>query len=97
MHHFVLIEPVAGASPEGFERLWEALHELRDRIPGILEITCGQNESPEGLSQGFSHGFTMRFTDTAARDAYLPHPAHIAVIPLVQAVAARVLVFDLPA
>ncbi len=40
-------------------------------------------------------GFVITFADAAARDAYLPHPAHVAVQPLVRAVAAEVLVFDL--
>ena len=47
------------------------------------------------MSQGYDLGFVFTFTDAAARDAYLPHPAHVAVQPLVRAVAAELLVFDL--
>ncbi len=53
-----------------------ALTDLRRTIPGILSITFGANVSPEGLAKGFTHGFTVDFTDAAARDAYLPHPDH---------------------
>ena len=37
----------------------------------------------------------MEFVSIAARDAYLPHPPHVAVGLLVGAVATDVLVFDL--
>ena len=37
----------------------------------------------------------MTFESAAARDIYLPHPDHLAVVPLVHAVAEQVLVFDL--
>ena len=29
------------------------------------------------IARGYTHGFTMDFADTAARDAYLVHPDHI--------------------
>ncbi len=38
----------------------------------------GVNSSPEGLNKGASHCFTLTFASDAARDAYLPHPAHTA-------------------
>jgi hypothetical protein len=34
------------------------------------------NNSPEKLNQGFTHVYQVTFTSAAARDAYLPHPAH---------------------
>lgn len=53
-----------------------ALKGLQSKVPGILAISFGANNSPEGLAKGFTHGFTVDFTDAAARDAYLPHPDH---------------------
>jgi hypothetical protein len=49
---------------------------LVGQINGLLSCEVGPNVSPEGLGQGFDHGFIMDFADEAARDAYLPHPAH---------------------
>lgn len=69
--------------------------DLRASIAGIVDVAWGSNVSPEGKGHGFEFGFTMAFADAEARDAYLPHPAHVAVRPLVDAVAADVLVFDL--
>ena len=56
--------------------VFAALKGLQHVIPGILAITCGADNSPEGLQKGFTHGFTVDFADAAARDAYLPHPEH---------------------
>ena len=95
--HVVLLDPVPEATEERLADLFAAIRGLRDAIPGIETVDCGPSSSPEGLEQGFTHGFVMRFVDRAARDAYLPHPAHLAVVPMVQALSRRVLVFDLDA
>lgn len=57
-------------------QIFTALKNLQTQIPGIIAISAGINCSPEGLQRGFTHGFTVDFVDAAARDAYLPHPAH---------------------
>ncbi len=56
--------------------VFAAIAGLQHKIPGILAVTCGKDNSPEGLQKGFTHGFTVDFVDAAARDDYLPHPAH---------------------
>ena len=45
-------------------------------IPGLLSFSGGANTSQEGLSQGYTHAFSMVFENSESRDAYLPHPAH---------------------
>jgi hypothetical protein len=56
--------------------IFTALKNLQSKIPGIIAISTGADSSPEGLQRGYTHGFTVDFVDAAARDAYLPHPAH---------------------
>jgi hypothetical protein len=56
--------------------IFTALKTLQAQIPGIIAITAGPDCSHEGLQRGFTHGFTVDFENAAARDAYLPHPAH---------------------
>lgn len=56
-----------------------ALKGLQQTIPGIVAITFGSDNSPEGLQKGFTHSFSVDFIDAAARDSYLPHPAHLVV------------------
>ena len=60
--------------------VWRLIEELPRQIPGILDLTWGPNISTEGLDQGFTHSFVMVFESAAARDAYLPHPVHQAVV-----------------
>jgi quinol monooxygenase YgiN len=93
--HIVLLRPKPSAADADVEALDRALEGLRGEIPGILGYTWGPNGSPEGLGRGYALGFVMTFESAAARDAYLPHPAHAAVGPLVAAVAEVVLVYDL--
>lgn len=95
VEHVVLLKPKATVTDAAIADLWSGINGLATVIPGITEIQVGVNGSPEGLDRGFTLGFIVRFVDEAARDAYLPHPAHQAVVPLVLAVADEVLVFDL--
>lgn len=52
---------------------------LHDLIGGIVDFYAGPNVSVEPLSRGFDDVFWFDFQDTAARDAYLIHPAHQAI------------------
>jgi len=95
VEHIVLLKLKPEVTDAQLETLSDALLEMADEIPGIDAITAGTNNSPEGKSQGYAYGFIVRFTDEAARDAYLPHPFHRQVAgghirPLVE----DVLVFD---
>lgn len=75
MYHIVLLKfPIAKAHRAA--QLFAALEELKSRLPGFLSFTGGPYSSPEGLHQGYTHGFVMTFTDAAARDHYLFHPDH---------------------
>ena len=67
--------------PQGpVKAVFEELRGFRQTIPGITAFQGGAYNSPEGLAKGFTHGFTMTFADPAARDAYLPHHLHEAVV-----------------
>lgn len=95
VEHIVLLKLKSDVTSEQIDDLPNALLSMADEIPGIESITAGTNNSPEGKSQGYTYGFIVRFTDEAARDAYLPHPFHVKVAseqirPLVE----DVLVFD---
>jgi hypothetical protein len=71
-----------------------ALRALVGVIPGLLSFSGGANTSQEGLSQGFTHAFSMVFDSPASRDAYLPHPAHEAAKAVVVAHLASAQVAD---
>jgi Stress responsive A/B Barrel Domain len=79
IRHVVLFELKSGTDAQSVAQVFSALKGLQAKIPGILSISTGHDNSPEGLQRGHTHGFTVDFVDAAARDAYLPHPAHQAV------------------
>lgn len=79
IRHIVLVKFPTATLPETISALFAALDELRTALPGMLNFMGGANVSPEGLARGFTHAFSADFTDAAARDAYLVHPAYKAV------------------
>ncbi|MFD2264315.1 Dabb family protein [Lacibacterium aquatile] len=94
--HLVLFRWKQGADLAAIARATEALAQLPSQISGITAYVGGPQASPEGLGQGFDFAFRMTFTDIAARDAYLPHPAHKAVIETFLApIIETALVFDI--
>jgi hypothetical protein len=78
VEHVVLFRWKAGAAPEAIAHVIEGLRGLRNEIPGIVDLSCGENFSER--SEGFHCGLVVRFADRAALDAYGPHPAHQAVV-----------------
>ena len=76
IRHIVLFKLRSDLSESMAGQIFTALRALQQQIPGIINISTGKDASPEGLQRGHTHGFTVDFTDAAARDAYLPHPAH---------------------
>jgi hypothetical protein len=74
--HVGLLKFKEGTSQEQIDQVFADLMDLSETIPGIEDYVSGPNNSPEGLADGYTHGFVMTFQDAAARDAYLPHPEH---------------------
>ena len=93
--HIFLFKPKPMTDPGAVDNLRLALSNLVGAIPGLSSFTWGANISPEGKSQGYELGFVMTFDSEADRDAYLPHPDHVALRPLAREIAAETLVFDL--
>ena len=94
LRHVVLFAFRDDAPEDRIRAIEVAFAALKDEIPGVIDLEWGTNESPEGLDQGFTHCFVVTFQDAAARDAYLPHPAHIAFGAILEPCLDRVLVLD---
>ncbi len=92
--HIGLIKFKNETSEEQTTDLFNQMLDLTENVDGIVDYVSGPNTSPEGLNQGFTHGFIMTFTDAGARDAYLTHPEHQQfkdkALPLIESIA----VFD---
>jgi hypothetical protein len=67
---------------------------LKQKTGVVLSFEAGTNNSPEGLAQGYSHGFVLTFADAAGREIYLHHPAHVAFVERVKPQLTQALVFD---
>jgi hypothetical protein len=76
VRHIVAFRYKPEAAEDQIKTLRDAFRALQTRIPGIVAMEDGVNNSPEGKNHGFTHVFLLTFEDAAARDAYLPHPEH---------------------
>ena len=76
VRHVVVFKYRPSATPEQIREVTTAFRALKDRIPGIVAFEHGINDSPEGKNLGFTHVYLLTFESPAARDVYLPHPAH---------------------
>jgi hypothetical protein len=96
--HIVLLRFSPQTPREDIAEIFEAVDDLQDKIPGIVDVCSGPYESPEGLHKGFTHAFIVTFADVESRDAYLEHAAHEPVQQMiVEAVSGNlddVLAFD---
>ena len=79
IRHIVLFKLKSGVDSTTVDHVFSALKDLAHKIHGIISVSAGHDNSPEGLQCGNTHGFTVDFENAAARGAYLPHPAHQAV------------------
>jgi hypothetical protein len=96
VHHIVLVQFAAGKAHRMAE-LTTALENLHKRLPGFLYLSGGPYSSPEGLNQGYTHGFLMTFANAAVRDEYLTHPDHEKVKQAFLSDLASVVAFDFEA
>jgi hypothetical protein len=91
--HIVLFRWTPEATPEAIDQAMQALVELKEKVPGILYLSCGPNFTDR--SQGYTHGLVVRFADRAALEAYGPHPEHQRVVQnLIVPIRADLLALD---
>jgi hypothetical protein len=94
IRHVVLMRFAEGTPAAERHVIESAFAALPAQIAGITAFEWGTDVSPEDLSKGFTHAFVVTFEGAAARDAYLPHPAHLAFVARLKPCLADVLVFD---
>ncbi len=92
--HVALLKFKEGTSQEQIDDIFNQLMDLSENVPGIEDYVAGPNNSPEGLSEGFTHGFVMTFHDAAARDTYLTNADHERFKGNALLVVDKLIVFD---
>lgn len=78
VEHILLMQWTREASQETIDNALKELRGLKDRIAGIVDLSCGANFSDR--AKGYTHGLVIRFQDRAALEAYFPHPEHQRVV-----------------
>lgn len=81
-------------TPAQIDTCFAEMRGMVGKIPGLLSMQHGVYQSPEGLNDGFTHGFVMTFDTPLSRDRYLPHAEHERVKLIVVPNLERVMVFD---
>jgi Stress responsive A/B Barrel Domain len=76
LRHVVLFKFKDGTSAGDVKKVEDAFRDLPKKIKQIVGYEWGTNNSPEGLSQGFTHCFFLSFNSEEDRAIYLPHPDH---------------------
>ncbi|WP_348686864.1 Dabb family protein [Aeromonas bestiarum] len=94
IRHILLITFKGEASPDDIAAVRAAFLAIPHQVSGVLAVEWGQNDSPEGRAEGFTHSVLMTFADEAARQSYLPHPDHDALKALFRPVLDRIIVLD---
>jgi len=90
----VLVAFREGVPAERLRAFETAFTALRQQIDEIRELEWGLNASRENLAAGFSHCFLVTFDNLAARDRYVDHPDHRAVLAMMDTWIERRLVVD---
>jgi hypothetical protein len=94
VRHVVLLKFKNGTTQAQIAGVEDGFRALSSKVPGVVDFEWGTNMSPENLAQGFTHCFLVTFHDAAARDAYLPHPAHQAFVKILRPHLDKVFVID---
>jgi len=99
IRHCVFVRFKPATTPAVRQAIYDDLEGLRSKLRGMGVVNAGANVSPEGMGKGFDAGFTIDFSDAAARDAYLVDPDHQAIgariVAAAQGGTEGILVFDL--
>ncbi|MGJ8732620.1 Dabb family protein [Cellulophaga fucicola] len=94
LRHVVIFKFKPDATKEQITNVEKAFSALPSKIPQIMSYEWGLNNSPEGLSKGFTHCFFVTFKNEKDRATYLPHPDHKAFGTLLNPILEDVFVLD---
>ncbi|WP_353196525.1 Dabb family protein [Parapedobacter defluvii] len=94
VRHFGVFKFKEHVSEVQITECFQTMQDMVGQIPGLLRMEHGSYSSPEGMNDGFTHGFVMTFDSEESRDKYLPHPVHDRAKDVVVPRLERVVVFD---
>lgn len=74
IEHVALFRWKEEASQEAIASALAELRKLKDKIPGLVDVSSAANFSER--AKGYTHVLVMRFKDRSALAAFGPHPDH---------------------
>ncbi len=83
VQHIVWIRFNEGVPGDRIDQHLVALKALEDEVPGIVELSLGENFTDR--AQGDTHGLIVTLEDKAALSGYATHPYHVEVAAAVRA------------
>jgi Stress responsive A/B Barrel Domain len=86
--HLVFLAVREEASPEDIEDLISSIRGLKDTVPGVVDLTVGENFSER--SGGYTHGLFVRFESVEDLQRYMKHPDHLAVVEKLDRLTSRI-------
>ncbi|OOE90749.1 Dabb family protein [Salinivibrio sharmensis] len=94
IRHVLIVRFIANARDEQIQALKDKFESMPSVIDGVSSVEWGENNSPEGKDQGYTHVIMMTFRDDAARQHYLPHPEHEALKAIFRPILEDIIVVD---
>ena len=93
VEHIVMIEPNDNVSDAEMKQVIEGIKELKDKIPGVLDIKIGDNFTDR--APHISHAAVITLADKEALAAYGPHPAHQELLKILLPAAKSLTIADI--
>mmetsp|Transcript_8518 Transcript_8518/g.35543 ORF Transcript_8518/g.35543 Transcript_8518/m.35543 type:complete len:98 (-) Transcript_8518:208-501(-) len=78
LEHIVFIKFKEGTPAEAIDEIVAMARALKEKIPGIIDMTAGKNIT--NRSQGFQFALVARMENRETLDVYAPHEAHQAMV-----------------
>jgi hypothetical protein len=88
--HLVFLAANEDASPEDIEDLIASIRNLKETVPGVVDLSSGENFSPR--SGGYTHGIFVRFETREDLQGYMQHPEHQAVVEKLDRLTTRIVI-----
>ena len=92
IEHIVLLEKKETATEEQLNSFLEAAKQLKDKVPGVLDVIHGENFTDRAPH---SHALIVTMVDRDALAGYGPHPAHQEVATMLKEVAKDWVIVDI--
>jgi hypothetical protein len=94
LRHVVCFKFKPEATREQIRKVETEFVALKTRIPQIVALEWGTDNSPEKLAEGFTHCFIVTFKTEEDRDLYLPHPDHLKFVEILKPILEKPFVID---